>query len=338
MVIHQVNVGQGHTTFVEFDDGFRVVIDVDCWDVRVDPIAYLETIIPVDADGKRRIDLLILTHPHRDHASGVSRLLDAFQVERVWESGHRMECDDDWYKELIDALEDANAEVVTASDAVQIKTDGGGEIRVLAPTEAITATKPGDKEERVEIHAQCMVVSVREGDRSFLVVGDSRWNEWKDRIVDDYAGDGVLEHELLLASHHGSRSFFADDQDDDPYLGGLEAIDPEVVLVSVGDNTFGHPHGDAIDHYEKVAKSLLRTDELGTLVCLSNEDGWTIEAYADDDGDVDDEGVDVYPPSRGRARTAAVLAGAAGLAAGTLAAAAVNRRRNDSPPPRHWAL
>lgn len=334
MIVHQINVGQGHTTFIEFEDGYRVVIDVDCWEARVDPISYLESIIPADSNGRRRIGLLIVTHPHRDHASGVARLLDVFQVDRVWESGHRMDCDDSWYEDLIEALEDANAEIVTASDAVQLKTDDGGEIRILAPIESITSRNPGDKQDRAEIHARCIVVSLREGDRSILVAGDSRWNEWKERIVDEYRGDGLLEHELLLASHHGSRSFFADSEDDDPYLEGLEAISPEVVLVSVGTNTFDHPHADAIDNYENVTKSILRTDELGTLVCSSDDQGWTIVAYPDEDGAVTDEGADVHPPSGSKGRAAAIILGVAGGAA----AATFIRRRKEDPPPRHWSL
>jgi len=148
--------------------------------------------------------------------------------------------------------------------------------------------RPGDKDRRRDIHEQCMVVSAREGERSLLVVGDSRWREWDARIVEDY-GDDLLSHELLLASHHGSRTFFRDDKEDEPFLECLAAVSPEIVLMSVGDNDFGHPHEEALEIYAKESQKVLRTDEFGTLVASGDGEGWTVGALGDLDGKASDE-------------------------------------------------
>jgi hypothetical protein len=57
----------------------------------------------------------------------------------------------------------------------------------------------------------------------------------------------------LGASHHGSRTFFKCDEDDDPYLEGIRAIDPVSVIVSAptqAESCHGHPHDDAMELYE----------------------------------------------------------------------------------------
>ena len=339
MKIHQINVGQGHTTYIELADGYRVVVDVDTWACVVDPIAYLERVIPPDRRGNRRIDLLIVTHPHRDHSSGVARLLDQFEVAEVWETGHRLECEDDWYSDLIDALESANAEVVAASSEPVKVTSGGAEVRVFAPSVSMTVTRPGDKERRRDVHDQCMVVSIREGERSFLVVGDSRWREWDARIVEEYGNN--LTHEVFLASHHGSRTFFRDDEDDEEYKEGIHAVAPELVLVSVGENDFGHPHDDAVEIYASVATAVLRTDELGTLVATGDDDGWTVQALGDIDGKADEEPQEVYVTTRSSLvrDLAAVGAGVAvGAAAGGVIRYLRDRAADERPRPRHWGV
>jgi competence protein ComEC len=338
--VHQINVGQGHTTFIELDDGFRIVIDADTWDCVVNPIDYLIDLIPPDSGGDRRIDLLVVTHPHRDHASGVTGLLEAFEVAEIWESGHRLECDEDWYEELIAALENADAEVVSCSAEPIRTTNGGAEIRIFAPTEATSVDRPGDQDQRRHIHDQCAVVSVREGDESFLILGDSRWNEWKNRIVEEY-GEDALSHNLLLASHHGSRTFFRDDEEDEPFLDGLRSISPKVVLVSVGDNDFGHPHEDALELYAQESEAVLRTDELGTLIASTDGAGWTVEALGDLDGEPADNPQEVYAESRGSILKDVAAVGV-GVAVGALAGGAIrqlqSRVAEHRPRPRHWGV
>lgn len=343
MQVHQIHVGQGHTTFITLEDGYRILIDCDCWDVVVDPIERLKDLIPVDADGIRYIDLVILTHPHRDHVSGFAQLADEFEIGEVWHSGHELECDEDWYQEYVKAIDTTEAIVVEASDDPLVSGEGW-EIRVFAPVEQVVASTPDDKESRRHIHDQCIVVSIREGSASIMVAGDSRWVEWENRIVDEF-GEG-LKHDIFLAPHHGSRTFFTDDEDDaDPYVEGFEAISPRVVMVAVGDNSHGHPHEDALAIYSGSA-SVFRTDEWGTLVAESGPDGWVIEALLDIDGDPEEHPQEIYRDGdEGPAVGSVGKTAAFGLAAGVgvaLATGEIRRRRDKAasrrPEPPHWGI
>ena len=79
-----MDVGQGDAILVEGSRGGRLLIDGG-----PDPARLL-----VDLDARippwdRRIDAVILTHPHEDHVAGLARLLDRYRIRRVFEPGMR---------------------------------------------------------------------------------------------------------------------------------------------------------------------------------------------------------------------------------------------------------
>ena len=63
------------------------------------------------------------------------------------------------------------------------------------------------------------------------------------------------------------------------YTDHVTAIAPAVTIVSVGSNSHGHPHADAMRLYEQHStgrsdgRKVLRTDQHGTIVCRLNADG-----------------------------------------------------------------
>ena len=62
-------------------------------------------------------------------------------------------------------------------------------------------------------HTNSIVLSIEYSGRKMLLTGDSDWKCWKEGIVPTFSG---YEHnyentDILIASHHGSRSFFTDE-------------------------------------------------------------------------------------------------------------------------------
>ena len=70
---------------------------------------------------------------------------------------------------------------------------------------------------------------------------------------------------VLKASHHGSSNGFTREF--------LERAEPEVVVISVGANRYGHPHSEAVQAYEAVSQTLLTTREHGPVTILGYADG-----------------------------------------------------------------
>lgn len=86
-VIHSIDVGTGLSIFVEGAD-FTLLYDAGSNDDterapnnRV--IAYLKAVRPT----LKRIDHLILSHPHKDHSELMPDVLIAYEVGNVWDSG-----------------------------------------------------------------------------------------------------------------------------------------------------------------------------------------------------------------------------------------------------------
>ena len=79
-----LDVGQGDAILVEGSRGGRLLIDGGPDPGRL--LVVLDQRIP---PWDRRIDAVILTHPHEDHVAGLARLLDRYQVRRVFEPGMR---------------------------------------------------------------------------------------------------------------------------------------------------------------------------------------------------------------------------------------------------------
>ena len=91
--------------------------------------------------------------------------------------------------------------------------------------------------------------------RGVLITGDSDKAAWSEHIT-DYHGkddDNRIAASVLSASHHGSRTFFKEcEDDDDVYTTHLDRIDPSHVVVSApdqADSPHGHPHDDAMQLY-----------------------------------------------------------------------------------------
>ena len=92
------------------------------------------------------------------------------------------------------------------------------------------------------------------GEFDILITGDMNDSTEK-KLVKKY---GLPDVEVLLAGHHGSRYSTSQEL--------LEAVTPEVGIISVGQNRFGHPTQEAMDRMTEAGMTLRRTDEEGSIL------------------------------------------------------------------------
>ncbi|HEX9205545.1 MAG TPA: ComEC/Rec2 family competence protein [Candidatus Deferrimicrobiaceae bacterium] len=77
-----MNVGKGASHLAAFPDGRKMLIDCGSA-LRGD--AGVRAVVPfLRGSGIRRIDVLVLTHPHEDHYGGADAVLSAFPVGEIW--------------------------------------------------------------------------------------------------------------------------------------------------------------------------------------------------------------------------------------------------------------
>jgi competence protein ComEC len=204
--------------------------------------------------GARRIELLVLTHPHLDHVGGAPAVLRGTRVARILDPGQPQ-----GNEGLLAALEAARERSVPwtfASTGTVLRLDGL-ELEVLHPT-----GPPASPE--VDPNDVSVVVVLRYGAFNALLGGDAP------RHVEERIVDRVGPLDVLKVAHHGSATSSSSVF--------LERVRPALALISVGrGNGFGHPHPQVLARLQAAGARVLRTDLVGTIRVRARADGsWTV--------------------------------------------------------------
>ena len=200
----------------------------------------------------RTIELVILTHPHSDHLTGLVEVLERYQVEQVLYA----DVDDSspLYQEWLELIEENDIEYTLAQAGQQIDLGDGVIIEVLHPPEPLLAGTGSD------INNNSVVLRLSLGQVSFLLAADIE-QEAEFELI---ALPANLNSTVLKVAHSGSYTSTTAEF--------LAAANPQVAVISVGENPFGHPSGEVLARLE---------DELGAEnVYLTSEQG-TIEFITD---------------------------------------------------------
>jgi competence protein ComEC len=198
----------------------------------------------LSATGRQRIDMLILTHFHADHANGIETLLSRAIVSSLIIP----DPDDDegsYLAEDIIELARRRGVAIQYITSLQAYAFGGAEATLYPPLGG------DDKNERG------LAILFSEGEYDILITGDmDSVNEG--RLVAAY---DVPDIETLIVGHHGSRFSTSD--------AFLRAVAPETAIISVGRNSYGHPTDETLGRLAKRGVTVYRTDTMGD-VTISN--------------------------------------------------------------------
>ncbi len=216
------DVGQGDAVFIVTPSGANIVVDggpdpLDAARVAGSKLRFWD----------RTIDLVVLTHPHSDHVSGLTALLRRYDVERVLE--RRVEYDSPAYQAWRQAVDGEGATVTQAWAGQVVTLDDGVLLQVVGPPEKLMRGTSSD------VDNASVVLRRVYGRISFLLTGDI----FGEAEADLVARNALIDSDVLKVAHHGSRTSSIDEF--------LDAVTPAPVVVSVGeDNRFGHPHPQTV--------------------------------------------------------------------------------------------
>jgi competence protein ComEC len=238
-----LDVGQGDAILVEGDRGGRLLVDGGPDPDRL--LVELDAHVP---PWDRRIDLVILTHPHEDHVAGLPLLLDRYRIDAVMEPGmagpgpgYRA-----WQAEL--RVRGTTAGRLSTGDRFTLDGIAFG---VLWPDRGSVPSEPADG--GTAINNVSIVLLGTFGRERFMLAGDI-----EEAIDPVLLGRGLPSAEVLKVAHHGSRTSST--------AAFLEAVRPRIGLVSVGErNPYGHPAPPTIDRLRAHRVQVLRTDVNGTV-------------------------------------------------------------------------
>ncbi|HEV7603563.1 MAG TPA: ComEC/Rec2 family competence protein [Candidatus Limnocylindrales bacterium] len=252
-----LDVGQGDAILVEGSRGGRLLVDGGPDPERL-LVALDQRIPPWD----RRLDAVVLSHPHEDHVAGLALLLERYHVDRVFEPG--MRGPGPGYAAWLRDLAAAPALVrlgLAAGDRLAVDEIG---LRVLWPIRGQVPALPPDG--GTGINNVSVVLLGQVGDRRFLLMGDV-----EEAIDPSLLADGLPRVDLLKIAHHGSRTATTE--------AFVEAVRPAVAVASAGSgNPYGHPAKATLDRLAASGARVLRTDLDGTVVIGFEAGGMTVAA------------------------------------------------------------
>jgi competence protein ComEC len=251
------DVGQGDCSLVRLRSGKTVLIDGGgAYDNRFD-IGRRVLAPYLWNKGVRRLDLVILSHPHPDHMNGLKFILKKFQVGQVWESG--LDSDLSGYEEFRDIITEKNIprKTVFAGDAPAVL--GEATFTVLHPSQGFVAR---ERQAYAAENDRSLVVRIAFDDRVCLFTGDIH------REAEQYLlkSGQDLKCDLLKVPHHGSKTSSSDDF--------VSTAQPKVAVITCGrGNRFGHPASDVVARYENAGARVYRTDVDGAVTVRFESDG-----------------------------------------------------------------
>jgi competence protein ComEC len=258
-----VDVGQGDCTLVTLASGGTILIDGGgTHDNRFD--IGRRVVAPfLWGQGVRRLDIVILSHPHPDHMNGLLFELAAFDIGQVWTHGFDRDLPGyDAFRRIIARRNITQRTVSAATPDVRI---GTAVISVLHPAEGFIAT---DGKAYAAENNRSLVVRIADENGAYLFTGDIG-APVEELLLQNRA---AVKCNVLKVPHHGSKSSSSS--------AFLAAAGPAVAVVCVGDrNLYGHPAAEVLERYSRAGARIYRTDLDGALMISARKNRLTAAGW-----------------------------------------------------------
>lgn len=198
----------------------------------------------------REIELVVLTHPDKDHFGGLIGVLERYQVNTILKSkamGGSQE-----YQALENLIGGKGIRVIYAKEGLSI---GLGKIYldILSPKD----TNIGVNQEN-QLNNYSIVTELRFLNFKALLTGDIEIEGINELLIDGK----IKDVDYLKVPHHGSKNNIS--------TGLLKFSNPEVAVISVGKNSYGHPNKEVLDLLNRYQIKYFRTDQKGDVLITTN--------------------------------------------------------------------
>ncbi|HSG86154.1 MAG TPA: DNA polymerase III subunit delta [Candidatus Limnocylindrales bacterium] len=254
-----LDVGQGDAILVEGDRGGRLLVDGG-----PDPERLIVALDARVAPWDRRLDVVMVSHPHEDHVGGLPLLLERYRVGRILGNGMAGQGPADRALRDLLARHGRAVERVGTGDVIRLDSIV---LRVIWPDPGTVPDVAPDDGSAVNDRSVVLLGTV--GPARFLLTGDA-----EEGVDPDLVARGLPHVDLLKVAHHGSRTATT--------AAFLQATRPRIALISVGaDNTYGHPAPETLERLDAVGAMTYRTDLDGTVAVAFDGRAWTVDAEHD---------------------------------------------------------
>tara|TARA_B100000508_G_scaffold60333_1_gene47402 strand:- start:417603 stop:418442 length:840 start_codon:yes stop_codon:yes gene_type:complete len=238
LLVAFLDVGQGDAIYIQAPNGNDILIDGGAGN---DVLRELPSIMDLS---DKEIDVVIGTHPDKDHIGGLIPVFDRYVVKNFLDPG--VGNDTLIYKELMKRVE-KESNYVVARKGMKIYLDKDVIAEVLFP----------DRDIQGDTNNTSVILKVSYGETDILLTGDAS------KGVERYLLKQNLESEILKVGHHGSKT------SSDPLF--LKEVSPLYAIISAGaENRYGHPHASVLSALGQTDAEVLEIAEEGTILFVSD--------------------------------------------------------------------
>jgi len=245
-----------HISFLDVGQGDAILIQKGSQQVLIDggpsPQALTVELGDKMPFWDRTIELVVLSHPHADHITGLVEVLERYKVEQVLHSD--LESELPIYDEWLRLIEEKDIEYTMVQAGEEIDLGDGVMINVLNPPATPLIGTNSD------LNNNSLVLRLSLDRVSFLLAADIEWEAEFELI----AQGADLSGTVLKVGHSGSNTSTTPEF--------LAVVNPTVAVISVGENPYGHPHDEVMARLEQRlgAENIFRTDEQETIEFITD--------------------------------------------------------------------
>ncbi len=231
-----LDVGQGESVVLRCGSETALV---DCGSSNTYVSAGSVAADSLQGAGIDRLSAVVVTHYHADHTNGLTEVLTRLDADRLY----LPDIEDEYgvRERLVALAQQRGIEICFVTEMTSVAL-GEAVLTVYPPLKA-----SGDMNE------QGLSALAASGDFDLLITGDMA-GETEVLLARTYALPSI---EVLVVSHHGSRH-----SSDESFL---RFLSPETAVISVGDNSYGHPAAETLRRLRAVGAEVWRTDEQGSI-------------------------------------------------------------------------
>jgi len=237
------DVGQGDAEFIETPSKQQILIDGG------PDMSVLEKLGKAMPFYDRYIDLVILTHPERDHMNGLIEVIKRYNIGAIITSGVIRDTQE--YKEWINIIKQRNIPVYAVKAGEVLDLGDNVKMEILYPLESFYTKELSDT------NKTSVVAKLVYGNFETLFTGDIEKSSETELVN---SGEDISA-DIIKIAHHGSKTSTTE--------AFLNAVNAFLAVIEVGkDNSYGHPHQEVLDRLKNL--EILQTAQKGDIKIISN--------------------------------------------------------------------
>ena len=245
MTVHFINVGQGDAILMETPLDKTILIDGGPPKAGEKVVSYLQE------QGVETIDLIIATHPDKDHIGGLPQVMKRFNVKEILDTG-KVHITKTYYQ-YTQEIRKQGIPVRLAEVNQEVPVDSSVQIEILNANKKVQS----NNQSSIALH-------VNYGKVDFLLLSDIEKRQEKKMIEQK-----EIEAEILKIAHHGSKTSTSQRL--------LEAVNPQAAILTYSkNNKFGHPVPQVIDRLNETNALIYSTAAFGDIVIETNGEHYFI--------------------------------------------------------------